>query len=619
MTAAALLRKQNRSKEPQEQPDPHAEEPLPLLYYSGAASSQGTASSDQLTNKPVPAGEQTTRSNSTPLIQPTDAVPQGPIVHNAPALTAVTVADAIPRGNDLLSLDPSRKIQEADRILYQACVDNNLIHAHAAFLSKASAKITNQGRLTPAKLAILNNNGPLLMLILANGGLCYPEELVAAAALLANEEICMILSHYLRKNGNYPDKNMHKPDEDPLVWALQQEKPLIAESFIRAGFPADDQLLFISLRKGYIYLAHLLLNPNPKYAQDVTPLANIHALDRTDRSTPLILAASLNLNHLAERILALCEKLRRLDPKIENTINATNNLGLSALWYACFFGNTNLALDLIQRDARIDISASPNQLPYNVGTIRFNKYELWTPLLLAAAHGDYQLLVELIRRRADVNGQLSTRQNALHLTILSDSAHIADCVLALCKAKIRVNEPDQEGMTALHLACTHEKWRHLIPILTDNDADPNSLNNKQETPLHLATGDGLQESVTALLHAKTAISRENKTKALEIADLNKNATLLLKIATYEAPPAPSKIGHDVSQVRSRSTSTSGVVPGSLALRISTTPTTASRPTSKNSSPRGNQTGMASLPTLLPSTAAAQLYPADRDRKDKSLF
>ena len=137
-------------------------------------------------------------------------------------------------------------------------------------------------------------------------------------------------------------------------------------------------------------------------------------------------------------------------------------------------------------------------------------------LLHLSSHHRYKSAVSLLlENQADINIQNKRKQTPLCLAILGEALgtaclllakgadpnqgecqafHLAITKYALPVAKamlksVNINEPDNEGWTALHEAATHQEL-DVVKWLIDNGANASARDNRGETALHLIAEEG---------------------------------------------------------------------------------------------------------------------------------
>ncbi|CAC5380647.1 PSMD10 [Mytilus coruscus] len=136
----------------------------------------------------------------------------------------------------------------------------------------------------------------------------------------------------------------------------------------------------------------------------------------------------------------------------------------------------------------------------------------WTPLMIAASAGRYQIILMLIRNGAQVNAVNQTGQCSLHYAASKNRYEIAEMLLQqgadpdigdqynntplhraaskghvklvklLLQYNVDVNYRDSQNSTPLHWACEEERGE-VAQLLVDRGADIAALNKEEKTPL----------------------------------------------------------------------------------------------------------------------------------------
>ena len=142
----------------------------------------------------------------------------------------------------------------------------------------------------------------------------------------------------------------------------------------------------------------------------------------------------------------------------------------------------------------------------------------YTPLLIAVARNDLDLVTLLVDRNADVNNITSRRQTPLHVAAENGNDKI---IQKLFTMNADPNLKDAIGNTSLHLsvqlkqnpmlqgtvanATGNAPYRtcsiQTIQAHIEHGVEVNSANNRRQTPLWFACRDGQDEFVKILLHA----------------------------------------------------------------------------------------------------------------------
>ncbi|XP_034742135.1 unconventional myosin-XVI isoform X2 [Etheostoma cragini] len=116
-----------------------------------------------------------------------------------------------------------------------------------------------------------------------------------------------------------------------------------------------------------------------------------------------------------------------------------------------------------------------------------------------------------------------------------------------------LNQPNDDGVTLLHIACA-SGYREVVSVLLENGADPNPADNDFWTPLHLAAKYGQTSIVSRLLRhrANPTLLNCNQDKPSDISAsepiaemlLNAEESWLLRIKDPSAPLPPSDQRYD---------------------------------------------------------------------------
>ena len=182
---------------------------------------------------------------------------------------------------------------------------------------------------------------------------------------------------------------------------------------------------------------------------------------------------------------SLLRPQKRTSPKCVATliekganVNATDDEGNPALWYACdVFGEANRKKDW---DGATIAAESMVTLAINDPQVGVSFEDM---LVIATSHGLAQLLQELLDLGVNANHSVPGSSTALiHVT----GKGYLDCVNVLLEAGANVNaESDSNGMSALATAASMERPGCLQRLL-EAGADVNKVTPKGETALMLA-------------------------------------------------------------------------------------------------------------------------------------
>uniref|UniRef100_A0A8C5C669 Ankyrin repeat domain 52a n=1 Tax=Gadus morhua TaxID=8049 RepID=A0A8C5C669_GADMO len=165
-----------------------------------------------------------------------------------------------------------------------------------------------------------------------------------------------------------------------------------------------------------------------------------------------------------------------------------------------------------------------------------------TPLHAAAFAEDVAGLQLVLRHGAQVNGVDESGRSAL--MVAADKGQSGTVAILLHRAKADLTLLDDNGNTALHLACSkaHEMCALLILGEIHSPALINASNSALQMPLHLAARNGLATVVQALLSRGAtvlAVDEEGHTPALACAP-NKDVADCLALILSTMKPFPQR-------------------------------------------------------------------------------
>ena len=131
-----------------------------------------------------------------------------------------------------------------------------------------------------------------------------------------------------------------------------------------------------------------------------------------------------------------------------------------------------------------------------------------TPLFVAAAYENLDILSCLVKNGADVNA--TTNDNCTPLMIASKYNNV-NAVTFLIEHGAKMDLKDKTGQTALHYAVYHNNdCFDVLSCLIKNGADANAHTNENCTPLMIASRKGDVNMVTCLLEHGTDIDHQGK-------------------------------------------------------------------------------------------------------------
>ncbi len=166
-------------------------------------------------------------------------------------------------------------------------------------------------------------------------------------------------------------------------------------------------------------------------------------------------------------------------------IDEIDQCGRSALFCASCFGQVNIMKMLIKAGADVEQMNSSHT----------------NPLHLAAQRGElalFKLLVEKGKAKLEIFGKRSyVRQNVLHMTAASYNEN-PELIEYIVSKGIKVNDVDEQGMSALYLASFHGKLNTMQKLI-ELGANVNQADIIGFQPLHRAIYNGQLNAVKVLM------------------------------------------------------------------------------------------------------------------------
>ncbi|MBS0636878.1 MAG: ankyrin repeat domain-containing protein, partial [Verrucomicrobia bacterium] len=161
------------------------------------------------------------------------------------------------------------------------------------------------------------------------------------------------------------------------------------------------------------------------------------------------------------------------------SVNECDKTGLSALHWACYFGDQDVVTELIANGADI------NQLDKDGNT----------PLLRAIYDGNMEMLELLLKNGADVNLPNTKRSTPLSIAVKHENSALIETLL---RYGADMNLPDLDGNTPLLFAIAKNNVT-MAELLLENGANIDMPNNNFHTPLSLAVFLSNMELIELLL------------------------------------------------------------------------------------------------------------------------
>ncbi|ELV11053.1 Ankyrin repeat and death domain-containing protein 1B [Tupaia chinensis] len=149
-----------------------------------------------------------------------------------------------------------------------------------------------------------------------------------------------------------------------------------------------------------------------------------------------------------------------------------------------------------------------------------------TALHFAVGRSHLSAVEFLLNHKARVDVADKDGMNALHFAAQSNSVRIAEYLIQDLHLQ-DLNQPDQDGNTALHLAAKHGHCPAVRMLLTQWE-EINETNENGETPFFLTVEGGHEECSKVLLAAGSDVNIPNKfnVSVLQIATRNGHASLV---------------------------------------------------------------------------------------------
>ena len=115
-----------------------------------------------------------------------------------------------------------------------------------------------------------------------------------------------------------------------------------------------------------------------------------------------------------------------------------------------------------------------------------------TPLMIASLHRHSSIVQRLLEKGADVNAKDVAHETPLMYACVGGHADIA---IQLIRHGADVHSASDDGVRAIHIACTKPKFEKVVQMLLDRGADPNVVDDEGDTPLHVVAGNNRIELV----------------------------------------------------------------------------------------------------------------------------
>ena len=200
------------------------------------------------------------------------------------------------------------------------------------------------------------------------------------------------------------------------------------------------------------------------------------------------------------------------------------------LMIATHLKNLNAVEFLLKHGAIVDLRDKLNKSSLHYGVESFMR-------ALRSSDTSLDVVNCLLNHGADINAPMNGKYTLL---MSASSCHQVELVNFLLEQGANVLLKDEDGNTALHLACGI--WSSpscacdVLNCLTENGADINAIRNDNSTPLMLASSGGYVDQVTFLIKhgANVHLQDKNGDRALHHAARNMNNWLEIVCALTAA-------------------------------------------------------------------------------------
>ncbi|XP_041352044.1 transient receptor potential cation channel subfamily A member 1 homolog [Gigantopelta aegis] len=190
-------------------------------------------------------------------------------------------------------------------------------------------------------------------------------------------------------------------------------------------------------------------------------------------------------------------------------IDVLNDEQATALHKAAQFDHTEVVKYLVERGARINQRDKDN----------------YTPLLLAATYGHVATVELLLTKGADYTVVDKDDKTVIFLAAEENKLAVLKKLLSYHQVRRLINFSDKYGNDPLHIAAQHG-FLEIVQCLLLHNADLDSKNEEEQTPLHLAARYGRTNTVREIV----------KKDKLSINDEDENSNTPLHLAAL--------FGHD---------------------------------------------------------------------------
>ncbi|KAL3742754.1 hypothetical protein ACJRO7_018122 [Eucalyptus globulus] len=292
--------------------------------------------------------------------------------------------------------------------------------------------------------------------------------------------------HIAAKVGSCGAVRMFTDLSKSLHWVVENRQGDACKELFRKQNLQKDTALHYAIRGGHDLMVELLIGEDPQLcditnAVDESPL--YLAVDRgLSRTIELILGTlSLSSSHKGPKGLTALHagislsltSWEKIMEKRPEAIKEKDDLGWTPLHYVAYLGKVEAVRLLLQHDTSV-------------------AYELdkagESALHLAAFHGCINVIDELVRSCPDACDIINTKgQSALHAAIIGGQNKVVEYILGMPNLENLINEQDNDGNTALHLAALHKEYGIISILAEDKRVDRLTKNKDHFTALDICS------------------------------------------------------------------------------------------------------------------------------------
>ncbi|XP_039166777.1 ankyrin repeat-containing protein At5g02620-like [Eucalyptus grandis] len=290
--------------------------------------------------------------------------------------------------------------------------------------------------------------------------------------------------HVAAKVGSCEAVQMFIDLSKSLHWVIENGQVDACKELLRKQNLHKDTVLHYAIRGGHDLVVELLIGEEPQLC-DITNAAFESPLylaaDRgLSRTIDLILGTpSLSSSHKGPKGLTalhagISHSLTGWEIIMENrpeAIKEADDLGWTPLHYVAYLGKVEAVRLLLQRDTSVAYDLDKGGE---------------SALHLAAFQGCVNVIDELVRSCPDACDIINTKgQSALHVAAIGGQENVVNYILGMPNMEDLINEQDNDGNTALHLAALHKKCNIICIFAQDKRVDRLAKNKDHFTALDI--------------------------------------------------------------------------------------------------------------------------------------